>query len=108
MNVTSVLSIIFLLGGFFFFVTSTVGILRFPDFYTRLHATGKGDTLAVLLSLIGISIHTGLSVVSIKILVIALFMFLAQPTATHAISKAGMRRGIKPWVREDDKNDNSL
>jgi len=100
MNIYQAASIPFLLGGFFFFVAATVGLLRFPDFFCRLHATGKGDTLAVLLSLIGLSIYEGFSLTSLKILFIAVFMFLAQPTSTHAISRAAMRCGLEPWVRE--------
>jgi multicomponent Na+:H+ antiporter subunit G len=100
MNIYQAVSILFLLGGFFFFVAATVGLLRFPDFFCRLHATGKGDTLAVLLSLIGLSIYEGFSLTSLKILFIAVFMFLAQPTSTHAISRAAMRCGLEPWVRE--------
>jgi multicomponent Na+:H+ antiporter subunit G len=101
MNILHVLSILFLFGGLFFFFTATVGLLRFPDFYTRLHATGKGDTLAVFLSLIGLSLYEGFSLVSLKILFIAVFMFIAQPTATHAISRAGMKCGLKPWTKEE-------
>ena len=100
MTISNVFSVLFIFGGFFFFTTATIGLIRFPDFFTRLHATGKGDTLAVLLSLIGISIHEGLTVTSFKILIIAVFIFLAQPTATHAISKAGLRCGQKPWEKE--------
>jgi multicomponent Na+:H+ antiporter subunit G len=100
MSIHQVASIPFLLGGFFFFVTATVGLLRFPDFFCRLHATGKGDTLAVLLSLIGLSVYEGFSLTSLKIIFIAVFMFLAQPTSTHAISRAAMRCGQEPWVRE--------
>jgi multicomponent Na+:H+ antiporter subunit G len=100
MYIQQILSIFFLLGGLFFFVAATVGLLRFPDFFCRLHATGKGDTLAVLLSLIGLSIYEGLNLTSLKILFIAVFMFLAQPTSTHAISRAAMRCGSEPWVRE--------
>ncbi len=100
MNIYQAVSIPFLLGGFFFFIAATVGLLRFPDFFCRLHATGKGDTLAVLLSLIGLSIYEGFSLTSLKILFIAVFMFLAQPTSTHAISRAAMRCGLEPWVRE--------
>jgi multicomponent Na+:H+ antiporter subunit G len=100
MNIYQAVSIPFLLGGFFFFVAATVGLLRFPDFFCRLHATGKGDTLAVLLSLIGLSIYEGFSLTSLKILFIAVFMFLAQPTSTHAISRAAMRCGLEPWTRE--------
>ncbi len=102
MNVIEIISIAFLLGGFFFFFAATVGLLRFPDFYCRLHATGKGDTLAVLLSLVGLSIYEGLSINSVKIIFIAVFMFLAQPTATHAICRSAMRCGHEPWVKGND------
>jgi len=103
MNIFNLLAIVFLAGGLFFFLSATVGLLRFPDFYTRLHATGKGDTLAVLLSLIGLAIYEGFSLVSLKIIFIAVFMFLAQPTATHAISRAGLKSGLKPWTKEEKK-----
>ena len=65
MKITSIISIIFILGGFFFFFTATVGLLRFPDFFSRLHATGKGDTLAVILSLFGLSIYEGFSLTAL-------------------------------------------
>jgi len=100
MNVQQIVSIPFLLGGFFFFIAATVGLLRFPDFFCRLHATGKGDTLAVLLCLVGLSIYEGLTLTSLKIIFIAVFMFLAQPTATHAISRAALRCGLQPWTKE--------
>jgi multicomponent Na+:H+ antiporter subunit G len=102
MTIFTVLAVILILGGLFFFSTATIGLLRFPDFYTRLHATGKGDTLAVFLSLIGIAIYEGITLTGLKVLLIALFMFLAQPTATHAISRAGIRSGYKHWTRKED------
>jgi multicomponent Na+:H+ antiporter subunit G len=98
MILKEVISIVFVLAGFFFFVTATLGLLRFPDFYARLHATGKGDTLAVLLSLIGLAVYHGFSLTSAKIVFIAVFMFLAQPTATHAISRAAFRCKVQPWT----------
>jgi multicomponent Na+:H+ antiporter subunit G len=85
-------------AGLFFFTTATLGLLRLPDFYARLHATGKGDTLAVLLSLIGLAVYNGMSITSVKIVFIAVFMFLAQPTATHAISRAAFRCNVQPWT----------
>jgi len=97
------LSVICVLGGFFFFTTATIGLLRFPDFFARLHATGKGDTLAVLLSLIGLAIYEGVSLTGLKIVFIAVFMALAQPTSTHAISRAALRSGVQPWMKGDDK-----
>jgi len=101
--IIAALSVVCLLGVLFFFATATIGLLRFPDFFTRLHATGKGDTLAVFLCLIGFAIHEGLSLTAMKIVVIAVFMFLAQPTATHAISRAGIRHGLKPWVKGEER-----
>ncbi len=100
MLIKDVISILFILVGFFFFVTATLGLLRFPDFFSRLHATGKGDTLAVLLSLSGLAVYHGLSLTSVKIVFIAVFMFLAQPTATHAISRAAFRCGEEIWTCE--------
>ena len=104
MSVTNILFVLFMTGGLFFFTTATIGLLRFPDFFSRLHATGKGDTLAVLFSLIGLGIYEGFSLTSLKIVFIAVFMFLAQPTATHAISRAGFRSGLKPWLKEEKKS----
>lgn len=92
-----------LICGLFLFITATIGLLRFPDFFTRLHATGKGDTLAVLLCLSGMAVYEDNIVTSVKIVIIAVFIFLAQPTATHAISKAAMRTGVKPWLKGDTK-----
>jgi multicomponent Na+:H+ antiporter subunit G len=100
MLVREIATVILMLTGFFFFVTATMGLLRFPDFYSRLHATGKGDTLAVLLSLLGLATYYGLSMASAKIVFIAVFMFLAQPTATHAISRAAFRCKVQPWTCE--------
>lgn len=101
MLVKEIVAIILMLAGFFFFITATTGLLRFPDFYARLHATGKGDTLAVFLSLLGLAVYYGLTLTSVKIVFIAVFMFLAQPTATHAISRAAFRCHVQPWTCED-------
>lgn len=98
---TDIISVLFMLGGLFFFTTATLGLLRLPDFYSRLHATGKGDTLAVLLSLIGLAVYNGFSLASLKIVLIAVFMFLAQPTATHAISRAAFRCNVRPFTIEE-------
>ena len=102
MLIKDVLTILFIVSGFFFFTTATLGLLRLPDFFTRLHATGKGDTLAAFLSLIGLALYHGFSLTGIKIVFIAVFMFLAQPTATHAILRAAYRCGVQPWLCEPE------
>jgi len=93
----------FLLAGAFFFITATIGLLRFPDLFTRLHATGKGDTLGAGLILMGLAIHAGLTPESVKILIILIFILLTSPVSTHAISRAVYISGVKPWVKEDRK-----
>lgn len=108
LNIGSVLVGVFLLAGLFFFAAGTIGLLRLPDFYSRMHATGKGDTLAVLLCLIGLAIYSAFEgdfttasvLVGIKIVFIAIFWFLAGPTGTHAIMRAAFRCGVQPWTLE--------
>jgi multicomponent Na+:H+ antiporter subunit G len=100
MIVNDVIVIFFVLFGFFLFTTATLGLLRLPDFYTRLHATGKGDTLAALWFLVALAVYHGFSITSAKIVFIGVFLFLAQPTATHAISRAAFRCGVQPWTCE--------
>lgn len=106
MIILNILAVIFILGGTFFLTTSTIGLLRFPDFYCRMHATGKGDTLGALLTLIGLALYNlqhdfslATILVSIKLIFIAMFIFLANPTATHAITKAGLDCDVEPWTR---------
>lgn len=99
-------AIIFIVTGVFLFFTATLGLLRFPDFYSRMQATGKGDTLGAFLSLAGLAIYNladGFSLsailVSIKIMMIAVFIFIANPTATHAITRAGLDCGVAPVTK---------
>ncbi|RJR17025.1 MAG: monovalent cation/H(+) antiporter subunit G [Nitrospiraceae bacterium] len=103
-----ILSIILIITGVFFFFTATFGLLRFPDFYSRLQATGKGDTLGSLLMLAGLALYnlsSGISLasilVSVKLLLIAVFIFIANPTATHALTRAGQDAGVEPWTKEE-------
>ncbi|MFP3984032.1 MAG: monovalent cation/H(+) antiporter subunit G [Desulfurivibrionaceae bacterium] len=94
--------------GLFFFLTTTIGLLRFPDFYTRMHAAGKGDTISSLIFLLGLAVynfhHFSASsiLVSVKIMMIFVFIFMASPTAVHAIIDAGYESEIKPWENEED------
>lgn len=76
---------IFLMGGLFFFMVGTVGILRFPDMYTRAHGAAKCDTLGAVLSLTSLMIYNGFNVISLKLLLIIVFIWLTNPTATHII-----------------------
>tara|TARA_B100000809_G_scaffold124505_1_gene122712 strand:- start:246 stop:548 length:303 start_codon:yes stop_codon:yes gene_type:complete len=89
--------------GLVFFLGTTIGLLRFPDFYTRMHAAGKGDTLSTVMILIGCIclVPMGL-LLAIKILLIINFIFIGSPTATHAMMDAGNKAGAVP-SRKDSK-----
>ena len=91
-----------LLLGFFFVFTGALGILRFPDFFTRLHAMGKTDTLGVALMTLGLAILEGATINGVKILFIILFVGLASPAATHALGRAAHRAGLVPWSAPTD------
>jgi multicomponent Na+:H+ antiporter subunit G len=102
--VISFLAAVLIVLGLFFFAGGSVGILRFPDFYSRLHPAGKLDTMGLLLSLTGIALYVvqdlTLSAIltALKIMLIVVFVFITSPTATHAILDAGVRAGLSPWT----------
>lgn len=101
----TIIASIFILAGLFFFAIGVLGILRFPDFYSRLHAAGKSDSLAAVLVILGVALYNlqelsfGNLLVSLKIMLIAVFIFVASPTATHALTKTAMIIGIEPWEK---------
>ena len=91
-----------------------VGLIRFPDFYTRMHAAGKGDTLSSALILIGfalLAIHEDVSLdtllVGAKILGISAFIMITSPTSTHALMRAGYEDGVTPYQGPEEKKGKS-
>jgi len=99
-TVLDVLSGICLLTGGFFGILGGTGLLRFPDFYSRLHAAGITDTLCAFLIIFGLLLQTGLALISIKLLLILLFMIFTSPTASHALARAGLTAGVEPETVE--------
>ena len=93
-------------SGFFFFLSGAIGILRFPDFYSRLHPAGKLDSAGVLFMMTGMALYTAQGftletvLTSLKIILIIFFVFLTSPTATHAIIDAGFIAGMRPWTKK--------
>jgi multicomponent Na+:H+ antiporter subunit G len=92
-------SIILISLGVLFLLLGAVGILRFPDCYTRMHAAGKCDTLGSLLVVSGLAVHHGVSLESAKIFFIAVFILLTSPTATHAIARAALMNELPLWTK---------
>lgn len=99
----ALLSWLFLLGGGAAAVIGGVGLLRFPDFYSRLHAGGMTDTLAALLIVGGLVLQSGFSLLTLKLLLILLFLLFTTPTATHALARAAWSGGIEPPTAADDR-----
>ena len=96
----------FLIGGFFL-ITGGVGLIRFPDFYTRIHAAGVTDTLGAALLLLGMVLQSGDVLTAIKLIMIGFFIFLTTPTATYAIANAAFTGGLKPMLHEDEGDGSS-
>ena len=93
---------LFLAGGAFFLLASAIGMLRLPDFYCRLHASGNSETLGVMLSFMGLVIYEGLTLTSLKMIMIFLLIFLGNPIGTHILSKAAYKSGHHVWTLEED------
>jgi multicomponent Na+:H+ antiporter subunit G len=106
--VTTIIAIIFMLGGVFFLIVSCVGLIRLPDFYCRNHAVGKSETLGTILTLLGLIIYNGWALTSFKILFILLFVGIANPTATHAVLQAAFYSGLQPWTLKSKPKPKSL
>tara|TARA_Y100001934_G_scaffold96726_1_gene119387 strand:+ start:706 stop:1044 length:339 start_codon:yes stop_codon:yes gene_type:complete len=96
-----------LAAGSIFVLIGAFGLIRLPDFYTRLHAAGITDTLGAELILLGLMFQAGLSLVTVKLILISLFIFFTSPTATHAVANAARVMGLKPMLIPDKDLENT-
>ena len=103
-TVIYVISWVLIAGGSIFTVIGAIGILRFPDFWSRLYAASITDSGGVILLLAGMALHEGFTLVTVKLLIILIFLFITGPTSTHAVANAAFTSGLKPPSR-DDQND---
>jgi len=100
-----------LICGLLFFAGGTVGIIRFPDFYSRLHPASKLDTAGLATTMGALALYTASPfspaslITALKILLIFVFVFITSPTATHAIIDAGVRAGLTPWRKEPEADE---
>lgn len=88
------------LNGAFFFLAGTLGMLRFPDFYSRAHAASKCDTLGAGSILIALAVLRGFQPDMPKLLLLVGLLLLTSPTAAHTLARAAYRTGLKPLLRE--------
>ena len=94
------IAIVLVISGLFFLMLGSVGIIRFPDFFSRLHPAGKADTLGASLLIIGLAVQQGFSLLALKLIIVQVFIFLANPAAAHALGRAAWRSGLRPWTNE--------
>jgi multicomponent Na+:H+ antiporter subunit G len=98
---TDVLSWAFLVGGSFFAIVGGIGVLRMPDLFTRLHAAGITDTMGAGMILVGLMFQAGLTLVTLKLILLLGFVWFASPVSTYALSRAALSSGQEPFWAED-------
>jgi multicomponent Na+:H+ antiporter subunit G len=98
-TIVNIFTIIFVLLGSLFMLVGSIGVNRFPDFYTRAHASGKVDTLGIMLFIIGLMFYSGFNLISLKLGLIAVFVAMTSPVAAHALARRAVVFGLKPWIR---------
>lgn len=96
---TIIANVFFGLGVFFMFF-GAIGIIRFPDLYTRLHPAGKAGTAGILSIFIGLIFITGWSALTMRIILITLFIVITSPVAAHIIARGALEAGVKPWKND--------
>ncbi|MFP7754705.1 monovalent cation/H(+) antiporter subunit G [Thermodesulfobacteriota bacterium B35] len=99
MPLTDLFAAVLLLGGGFFFLAGTVGLLRFPDVYTRLHALTKADNVGLGLMVAGLALKAESWPVAGKLLLIWLLVLVAGASVAHLVAVAARQRGVKMWKR---------
>ena len=89
-------------AGIALMAITALGLARLPDFFSRVHAASKTETLGIALVLLGLILHEGASLVSLKLALIVVFVAIANPVAAHVLTRAAVRMGTMPWRRPGD------
>lgn len=92
---------VLMMGGAFFMLVGAIGVLRLPDVYTRLHAAGVTDTLGAALMIAGMSLQAGLTLVTVKLILILVFLWFTGPVSSHALAQSALLSGRKPKLKHN-------
>ncbi len=90
---------LFIIIGLCFFLSGTVGLIRFPDIYTRLHALTKADNVGLGCVVCGLALQSGSWAITVKLLLIWLLVLIASSASCHLIASSAMQKNIEPWTR---------
>ena len=99
--VTGILSGLCIAAGIIALITGAIGLVRLPDLFSRTHAVGMMDTAGVGFIILGLIIHEGFTLISVKLALVGIFLFFTSPIATHAVAQVAYRAGLKPLVEDD-------
>ena len=102
MNVAlDILSWVCLVAGGVFCIIGGIGLMRMPDFYTRVHAASVTETLGAGFTLLGLMVQAGLTLACAKLVMIGVLILFMSPTATHALTRAALVRGLDPVLADE-------
>lgn len=102
-----ILSWVFIIAGGAFAIIGALGSLRFPDFWSRLHAASVTDSAGMILLLIGMCLQSGFTLVTVKLILIGVFLFITGPTSTHAVANAALISRVVKTPKTADQKDAS-
>jgi len=105
---TEISSWFLLVSGGFFILVGGIGLIRLPDFYTRIHAAGITDTLGAGMILCGLMVQSDSGLITAKLVMILFFIFITSPASTHALVKAALFSGVRPVVSDGDARPTEL
>ena len=92
----------FLVTGGLFCVIGTIGLIRLPDIFTRLHGASITDTLGAGFLIFGMMLQAGFTLVTVKLIIVMALILLTSPVATHALAQAALHAGIRPKLAHDE------
>jgi multicomponent Na+:H+ antiporter subunit G len=96
--VAELLTWVLIAAGSLFLIVGGIGILRLPDFYSRIHPAGITDTMGAWLVLVGLMFASESWMVTVKLVMLLVFLAITSPLATHALAKAAFMRGLRPML----------
>lgn len=101
-TIAAIAGIGLILAGVGFALIGSIGVLRLPDFYTRIHAASKLDTMSLGLCMTGLAILQGPDLNAVKLILIFVFASIANPAAANALGRSAIRAGLEPWSVDRD------
>lgn len=100
-GLVDLLSLACLMVGGFFSIVGGIGLVRLPELFSRMHAASVTDTMGAGFIILGLLLQSGFSQVSIKLVLVLLFMLFSGPAATHALAKAALHGGVRPRTADE-------